>query len=201
VSGRPGWRVNIGGLHGLRDQTTAMRLHDACGRTHLERTRQDARDQFPDRFNTADVAVFDPLPDDAGDVVLEVPYVCADDHASSAEIALPVRQPVGVDLAGTEMRVLGTREAELPGTHGPAIAVDLDVKSWVRDRRVIAPLTASLDGQRCGISWGNGLNAPSPEPAPYVLVPCANPDQPHALTLRGAWVQLRGPWRVPIGDV
>jgi hypothetical protein len=197
-SDRPGWRVNIGGLHGLRDETTAMRLHDQGGHTYVERARKDARDQFPDRFSGADVAIFDPLPDDAGALLLEVPYVCADDHATSAQIALPVREPITVELAGADMRILATREAELPGSRGPAVAVDLDVSTWYHDRRVIAPLNASLDGQQCGISWANGLNAPAPEPAPYILVPCAAPAEARALTLRGAFVQLRGPWRIPI---
>jgi hypothetical protein len=200
-SDRPGWRVSIGGLHGLRDETTAMRLHDQHGRTYVERARKDARDQFPDRFSGADVAIFDPLPDDADALLLEVPYVCADDHTTSAEIALPVGEPVTVELAGADMRILATREAELPGSRGPAVAVDLDVSTWYHDRRVIAPLNASLDGQQCGISWGNGLNGPAPESAPYILVPCAAPSDARALTLRGAFVQLRGPWRIQIGAV
>ena len=200
-SDRPGWRVNIGGLSGLRDQTTAMRLHDQRGNTYVERARNDARDQFPDRFGRADVAIFDPLPDGAGALLLEVPYVCADDHKTSAEVALPVREPVTVELAGADMNILATREAELPGSRGPAVGVDLDVSTWYHDRRVIAPLNASLDGQQCGISWGNGLNGPAPEPAPYILVPCAAPAEARALTLRGAFVQLRGPWRIPITAV
>jgi len=198
---RPGWRINIGGLHGLRDATTAMRLHDGRGRTYLERARNDARDQFPDRFSGADVAMFDPLPDDADALVLEVPYTCADDHTTSADIALPVREPVTVELAGAEVRILATREAQLPGSRGPAVAVDLDVSTWYRDRRIIAPLRASLDGRECGLSWGNGLHAPAPEPASHILVPCAAPADARALTLRGGFVQLRGPWRIPIGAV
>jgi hypothetical protein len=199
VSARSGWRVNIGGLHGLRDETTAMRLHDHRGRIYQERTRQDARDQFPDRSGRGDVGVFEPMSDDAGAYVLEVPYVCANDHTTtSVDIALPVREPTTVELAGAETRLLATREAELPGSRGSAIAVDLDVSRWYGDRRVIAPLGAKLDGRDAGISWDKGLHGPSPEPAPSVLVPCATPLEPHVLTLRGAFVQLRGPWRIPI---
>jgi hypothetical protein len=200
VSARSGWRVNIGGLDGLRDETTAMRLHDRRGRTYQERTRQDARDQFPDRSGLGDVGVFEPMSGDAGAFVLEVPYVCANDHTTtSADIALPLREPLTVELAGAETRLLATREAELPGSRGSAIAVDLDVSRWYGDRRVIAPLGAKLDGRDAGISWGNkGLHGPSPEPTPSVLVPCATPSEPHVLTLRGAFVQLRGPWRIPI---
>jgi hypothetical protein len=199
VSERPGWRVSIGGLRGLRDETTALRLHHGHGRSYLERTRQDARDQFPDRFGQGDVGVFDPISDDAGALVLEVPYVCAHDHTTtSADIPLPVREPITVELAGAETRVRATRESELPGSRGSAIAVDLDVSTWYGDRRVIVPLGAKLDGQDAGISWGKGLHGPSPEPAPSVLVPCATPTEPHLLTFRGAFVQLRGPWRIPI---
>jgi hypothetical protein len=109
-----------------------------------------------------------------------------------------VRQPITVELAGAETRVLVTREAELPGSRGSAIAVDLDVSTWYADRRVIAPLGVKLDGRDAGISWDKGLHGPSPEPAPSVLVPCATPSAPHVLSLRGAFVQLRGPWRIPI---
>jgi hypothetical protein len=200
VSARPGWRVNIGGLNGLRDETTAMHLHDGRGRTYQERTRQDARDQFPDRSGQHDVGMFDPMSDDAGAFLLEVPYVCANDHTTtSADIAVPLREPITVELAGAETRLLATREGELPGSRGSAIAVDLDVSTWYDDRRVIAPLGAKLDGRDTGISWGDkGLHGPSPQPAPSVLVPCATPYEPHLLALRGAFVQLRGPWRIPI---
>lgn len=200
VSARSGWRVNIGGLHGLRDETTAMRLHDSQGRTFHERTRQDARDQFPDRSGQGDVGVFDAMTEATGAFVLEVPYVCANDHmTTSADIALPVGEPTLVELGGAEMRILATRQAELPGSRGSAIAVDLDVSTWYADRRVIAPLGAKLDGRDAGISWGDrGLHGPSPEPASSVLVPCVTPSETHVLTLRGAFVQLRGPWRIPI---
>jgi hypothetical protein len=199
-SERQGWRVAIGGLQGLREETTAMRLHDGHGRTYVERTRNDARDQFPDRVSRADVAMFDPLADDAGALVLEVPYVSGAEHATTVEIALPVLKPVSVEIAGAQMRVLRTREAELPGSRGPAIAVDLDVSTWYQDRRVITPLGAIVDGQEVGVSWGNGLHAPAPEPVPYILVPYATPSEARALTLRGAFVQLRGPWRISIAD-
>ena len=194
----PGRRIHIGGLHGLRDETTAMRVHNGQGGVHLERTRNDARDQFPDRFNNADVALFDRLSDGADTLVLEVPYASGEDHATSVDVALPVREPLIVELAGVQMRILATREAELPGSRGSAIAVDLDVSTWHEDRRVIAPLSASVDGRESGISWGSGLYAPAPEPVPHFLVPCAAPSEAHALTLRGAFVQFRGPWRIPI---
>lgn len=199
--GRPGWRTGIGGLQAMRDETTAMRLHDERDRTYLERTRNDARDQFPDRFGREDVAIFDPLPDDAGALVLEVPFVCSEDHATSVDIALPMRKPVTIELAGAQICILATREAELPRSRGPAIAVDLDVTTWHDDRRVITPLRASVDGHEVGVSWANGLHAPAPAPVPYILVPCAAPSAARALTLRGAFVQQRGPWRIPIGSI
>jgi hypothetical protein len=182
----PRRRIHIGGLHGLRDETTAMRLHDSQSRTYVERTRNDARDQFPDRFNNADVAVFDPLSDEVGPLVLEVPYACGEDRATSVDVALPVREPITVELAGAQMCILATREAELPGSRGPAIAVDLDVSTWHEDRRVIAPLGASVDGRECGISWGNGLYAPAPIPAPYISLAIAHVTQASARAQRAS---------------
>jgi hypothetical protein len=200
-SDRPGWRVSIGGLEGLRDETTAMRLHDGRGRTYLERTRNDARDQFPGRLSSPDVAMFEPQADDAGALVLEVPYVSVNADSVDVDLSLPVVEPITVELAGAQMRILATREAELPGSRGPAIAVDVDVSTWYRERRVITPLRARVDGLEGGVVWAKGLYAPAPEPEPYFLVSSAAPSDARKLTLRGAFLQLRGPWRIPIGAI
>lgn len=192
-------RVDIGGLNGLRDEVTALRLRDVRGGVYAERTRNDARDQLPDPTGRADVAVFGSLAPDAGALTLEVPSVSVNDFASTADVALPVTDPVNITLAGARLRVLRTRETEIdtPQFRGAAIAVDLDA-SWHEDRRIIWPTQAKVDGASRGVGTGGGMYAPAPEPLTTLTIPCDSPSTARVLTLGGAFVQLRGPWRIPI---
>ena len=192
-------RVDIGGLSGLRDEVTAMRLRDERGRIYVERTRNDARDQLPDPTGRADVAVFDPLPPDAEALRLEVPYVSVTDFESAVDVALPVREPVDLSLAGARLRVLATRESEIDTPHfrGPAIAVDLDPE-WHEDRRIIWPAQAKIDGVGKFVGTGGSIYAPAPEPLATLTIPCDAPSEARVLTLGNAFVQLRGPWRIAI---
>ena len=197
-SAEPGRRLDIGGLNGLRNEVTALRLRDALGRTYVEHARQDARDQLADPSG-ADAAAFDPLPADAGELTLEVPYVSVNDFETSANISLPVREPIDVTLGGTRLRVLQTRETEMDTRtyRGPAIAVDLD-PDWHEDRRVIWPTQAKIDGANAFVGTGGGIFAPAPEPLATLTIPCAAPAEARVLTLRSAFVHLRGPWRITI---
>ena len=191
-------RVDIGGLNGLRNEVTALRLRDALGRTYVEHARQDARDQLADPSG-ADAAAFDPLPADAGDLTLEVPYVSVNDFETSVDISLPVREPTDVTLGGARLRVLQTRDTEMDARsyRGPAIAVDLD-PDWHDDRRVIWPMQAKVDGAAAFVGTGGGIYAPMPEPLATLTIPCAAPAEARVLTLRSAYVHLRGPWRIAI---
>lgn len=200
-SGEPRRRVDIGGLHGLRNEVTALRLRDALGRTYVEHARRDARDQLADPSG-ADAAVFDPLLADAGDLTLEAPYVSVNDFETSVDISLPVREPTDVTLGGARLRVLQTRETEMDARNyrGPAIAVDLD-PDWHEDRRVIWPMQAKIDGTVAVVGTGGGIFAPAPEPLASLTIPCAAPADARMLTLRSAYIHLRGPWRIAIPAV
>ena len=198
ASSEPRRRVDIGGLNGLRNEVTALRLRDALGRTYVEHARQDARDQLADPSG-ADAAAFDPLPADAGDLTLEVPYVSVNDFQTSVDLSLPVREPIDLTLGGARLRVLRTRETEMDTRNyrGPAIAVDLD-PDWHDDRRVIWPMQAKVDGATAFVGTGGGIYAPMPEPLATLTIPCASPAEARVLTLRSAYVHLRGPWRIAI---
>jgi hypothetical protein len=197
---RPQVQLSIGGLSGMRDASTAMRLHDDRGRTFVEQFRQDARDQLPGHVAGSDVAIFAGVPDDASDLTLEVPYVCGTEYGRRAEIHVPATEPLSIELTGTTLRVMGSRPAELPGARGPAIALDFERGAWENDRRVIAPLQATLDDTPCGLSWVGGINGPAPEAVPGVLIPCPTPAESHVVALSGAFTQQRGPWRIHLGS-
>lgn len=193
-------RINIGGLSGLRDASTAMTLRDQRGRTFPEHVRADARDQFPDPPGQ-DVGIFDALPPDTGEVVLEVPFVSVHDHASSVDIPLPVVAPLEVSLGGAQLRVLSTSVGELalPRHKGPALVVEID-SDWTDDRRVVWISNARLDGKDNGVIH-DGIYAPAPEPQRQLKIPADAPAEARILTLRAPAIQMRGPWRIPLGGL
>jgi hypothetical protein len=199
VAERPNVRVaGLGGLGGMRDATTALTLRDQKGRAFAEHFRQDARDRFPDPTGIADVAIFDPLPDDADELVLEVPSVCFDDPEPRLDVALPVEAPIDTMLGPYAVRVLGSRPAEIArGPHrGQAIALDLDLRT-AGDVRVLKPWQVMADGRSGGFSFGNrGMHGPAPEPLDLIEVHHQGTDPPRRVTLVGATVQARGRWQV-----
>ena len=193
-------QVALGGLQGLRDNTTALRLRDGDGRTFVEEARQDARDQLPGHLAGSDVAIFRDVPVEGPDLRLEVPYVSTTEYdAATPAVDVPILRPAVIDLGGTRLVMVGSHPAELASGRGAAIQIDFEPRSWDHDWRVIAPLQATLDGGACGMSWVGGIYAPAPEPVAAVLIPCATPLEPHTVSLRGAYIQHRGPWEIDIG--
>jgi hypothetical protein len=197
---RPTVRVEgLGGLSGMRDASSALTLRDQTGRVYSELFRQDARDQFPDPSGIADVALFDPLGDDADELVLEVPTICFDDPDPRLEIDLPVDAPIAGMFGSYPVRVLASREVEIArGAHrGQAVALDLDLTATHDGRRVLKPWQVKVDGKPGGYSFGGrGLYAPAPEPLGLIEVHQVGTEPPKRVTLSGATVQARGPWRV-----
>lgn len=200
LANEPKVRVDgLGGLQGMRDATTALTLRDQTGRAYLEHFRQDARDQFPDPSGIADVAIFDALGAEAERLSLEVPVICFDDGGPTANIDLPVAAPITVMVGPYPIRVLQSREVEI--TRGPhkmkAIALDLDDSVSEGDLRVLKPRQVKVDGQLGGYSYGGqGIYAPSPKSLKLIEIHLNGPEPPKGVTLVGATVQARGPWRI-----
>ena len=188
--------LSIGGLSGMRDGITALILRDDKGRVYPERARPE--DGSPDPSGRTDVALFEPLPADAHELELEVPFVFVDDEAGKIELDLPVIVPVEATLDRRTVRVLSTAEADRsnPWNRGPALGVSLDLGGWHGDRRVLKPLGVAVDGKPRGMSYGRGINSVAPEPVDYVETPLEKPLEAKHLALTGATVQVRGPWRV-----
>lgn len=188
----------IGGMRGMREAATALTLRDQTGRVFPERIRPDARDQFPNPTGRGDVALFDALPPDAHELELDVPFVIVEESTPAISIELPVTRPTDVMLGPFAIQVLGSRaaDADKPWHRGPALAVDLDLGGWQRDRRVLKPGQVAVDGKPGGFGFGGGMRGPAPEALSYIEIPVAEPEKAKNLTLSMATVQVRGPWRV-----
>jgi hypothetical protein len=188
----------LGGLH-MRDATTALVLRDDKGHSFTERFRQDARDQFPDPSGIADVAIFEGLPDDAEHLTIEVPSVCFDDRRPQLEIDLPVQAPIDARLGDYPIRISGgSPETVTRGGRSVAVvALAVELGRVDDEFCVIHPTMAKADGQISGVGWGSdGIYAPSPEPVKTVEVYYQGEAPPQRITLSGATVRARGPWRI-----
>ena len=193
--GRGAKAVGIGGLHGNREGPSALVLHDAAGRTWHERRQLDrvARDHV----GGTDVALFDPLPDDARELVLDVPFVYVMDPGE-VEIALPVTSSSDALLGTHPIRILGSAVGtprSAPPQFGPALQLSLELGEWHNDERVLMPWRMKVDGQDRGMGTG-GMNTVDPQPVG--VIEALGPDVTSASTIAliGAWIQVRGPWRI-----
>ena len=190
--------LGLGGMH-MRDASTAITLRDDIGRSFVERFRQDARDQFPDHTGIADVAIFDALPADAQELSIEVPSVCLQDAGGELDIDLPIAAPIDGRLGDHPIRVNSAKQATVTrgGRSVDVIALDVDLGSVDDELCVIHPMMAKADGEMCGIGWGShGIYAPSPQPTKTVEVYPRGETLPKRITLSGASIRARGPWRV-----
>ena len=59
----------------------------------------------------------------------------------------------------------------------------------------------AIDGADAFVGTGGGIYAPAPEPLATLTITCAAPAEARMLTLRSAYIHLRGPWRIAIPAV
>lgn len=195
----PDTRVwGLGGLH-MRDASTAITLGDDKGRSFTERFRQDARDQFPDPTGIADVAIFDALPQDADQLTIEIPSVCFDDSRPTLDIDLPVVSPIEARFGSYPIRITSANPVTVTrgGRAVTVVALEVELGSVDNELCVIHPTRAMADGKMTGAGWGShGIYAPSPQPTKTVEVYYTGDTPPRRITLIGATIRARGPWRV-----
>jgi hypothetical protein len=192
-------KVTVTGLGGLRmrDESTALVLSDQLGRTYLEHFRNDARDQLPDPTGIGDAALFDALPDDASDLVLEVPTVCFEDYRPTLDVELPVQGPIETLLGDYPIRLLASRESDVlrGGVLMRAIAIDVDLGTLDDLLCVIKPGGVKIDGKFAGMGFGrHGIYGPSPTPLKTIEIFPGEGPTPPRVTLFAATVRARGPW-------
>jgi hypothetical protein len=188
----------LGGM-GMRNESTALTLRDDKGRSWVEHFRQDARDQFPDPTGIADVAIFDALPADASKLTLEIPSVCFDDTRPSLDVELPVESPRDARLGTYPVRILASRSGLV--TRGPrsmpAVTLDVDLGTEDDETCVIKPAAVEGDGRMWGMGYGGqGIHGPSPRPVRTVEIFYQADAAPQRVTLKGATIRARGPWRI-----
>lgn len=189
--------AGVGGLHGMRREATCLRLRDEHGRTYAELPRGDSSEPP----SGSDLAVFEPLGADSRELELEIPFVYAEEVEAPVVVPLPVQGSTPVMLGPYSIRIVSTGEApDSPRRRnfGPALAIQLDLGGWRADRRVLFPSRALVDGRDRGLGYGNGINATAPEPVDLVEVRMQDPLSVRELTLLGATVQVRGPWRLKV---
>jgi len=186
----------LGAYQGLRSGPTLFRLRDQSGREFLERPWPRGQ-ALSNPSNDTHTALFAALPPDAIELELEIPFAYLDDPSGRIDLNLPVRAPVIGTLGRNTARVLATRTsaATVDRWSGPTIAIDVDLGGWQDDWRVLKPCQAELDGASPGqMIWH--MRASDPQPPQFIELPVALPLEPKRLTLRGATVQIRGPWRL-----
>jgi hypothetical protein len=187
----------LGAFHGMRNGPTLFRLRDQRGRELIElpwtRSHAHVRSTHEIQF-----ALFPPVPPDAVDFELEIPFAYLDCPTGRVDLDLPVREPVLGTLGRNVVHILRTRVSQAT-TGGlppePTIAIDVNLGGWQDDWRVLKPYHAELDGVSLGrFIWQ--MSASDPEPPQVIELPTAQALEARRLTLRGATVQVRGPWRL-----
>jgi hypothetical protein len=131
-----------------------------------------------------------------------VPYVFVVDAAAHIEIGLPVTNATELDFGATRISVLrtaavaGDAAAPNPAYRTPALGVEVDFGTWHGERRVLLPERAMVDDRAVGVRMQRGIDCTAPEPSGHFELPINDAASARKLTLEGAWVQVRGPWRI-----
>ena len=184
---------SLGALHGRRDGSTLFRLRDQDGQSFVEVAWHERSDGRADNAEHAH-AEFRGVSQNARRYQLEIPFACVDDLRGELAIDLPVQKPLSAVLGRNAVRVLSSQVSHVPdgATPGPALAFDLDLGEWHDDWRVIKPYCAEVDGAPAPIVW-ESLGT-EPTPSAFIRVRSDRAGDARRVTLRGATVQVRGPW-------
>jgi hypothetical protein len=188
---------SLGALHGRRDGSTLFRLRDQDGHGYIEAAWHERTDRRADDGEHA-YAEFRGVSPNGRGYELEIPFVCVDDLRGEIEVDLPVRAPLSAVLGRNAVRVLSSQVSHVPdgATPGPALVFDLDLGDWQDDWQVLKPYCAEVDGAPAPIVWqGRGTE---PTPSPVIRVRSDRAGDAQRVTLRGATVQVRGPWILPL---
>jgi hypothetical protein len=193
--------AGIGAYAGHRLGPTALLLRDESGRRYVERWQE------PDgRYDHKTLALFPPVHPDARELELSVPYVYVEEQVTTNIVDLPVTTPVELRLGRYAIRVLGTMRvpgnprARSPRFREPALSVDVDLGGWQRDRRLLWPGPALIDGDFCNLGFRTqpGMDMRQPEPASRIEIFGDRALTGSTLAFRRPLIQVRGPWRFRI---
>lgn len=179
--------TGLGGLDSRRDGRTALKLRDHRGHAYRERAGQADID-YVDPSGQVEIAIFEPVPVDAGDLELEVPFVYLEHSSGSIAIELPVAAPAIGTLGGHAIRITDARAGNIPGGayRGPGIELTLDLGGWHNDRRVLKPRDAAMNGEPVPISILGQLRLSDPGSRTLALADHADSTGAEVATLSGA---------------
>ena len=193
--------AGIGGYAGHRLGPTALSLRDDSGREYMERW------QRPDgRYDHKTLALFQPVHPEARELELTIPYIYVEEQVTTDAVDLPVAKPVEMRIGRYGIRVL--KSARVPGDpqarslrfREAALGVDVDLGGWHRDRRLLWPGRALIDGDFCNLGFRTkpGMDSRQPEPAQRVEIFGSRALSGKTLAFQRPLVQIRGPWRIRI---
>ncbi len=190
----------IGAYSATRLGPNALTLRDQALRAYREQLHEPRLDDTMPQGRH--IAVFGPLPEDAREFALEIPYVCIQECNEQVTFDVPVTAPASVAYGRYRARILRTYAA--PGTtdipslpyREPGLGVDIDLGGWQDGRRVLAPRLVFVDGANRGLRYTNRFDTRAPEPVQQFEIPMESAHNAARVTLLGALVQVHGPWEI-----
>ena len=188
----------IGAYSTTRMGPTALTLRDQALRVYREQPHDPRLDDALPQGRH--FAVFEPLPDDARELALEIPYVCVQECNEEITFEVPVSTPTTLAYGRYRARVIRTYAA--PGStdaasmpyREPGLGVDIDLGGWQDGRRLLAPRLVFVDGANRGLRYTNRFDATAPEPVQQFEIPMEGAHSAARVRLLGALVQVHGPW-------
>lgn len=190
----------IGAYSSTRLGPNALTLRDQALRYYAEQPHDPRLDDGLPHGRY--FALFEPLPEDARELALEIPFVIVQECNEEVTFDVPVSTPAALAYGRYRARVLRTYSA--PGTtdvanqpyREPALGVDIDLGGWQDGRRMLAPRWVLVDGANRGLRYTNRLDMRAPDPVQQFEIPMQGAHNAARVKLHGVLVQVHGPWLI-----
>jgi hypothetical protein len=178
---------------------TALTLRDKELRVYREQLHDPRLDDALPQGRQ--FAVFEPLPEDARELALEIPYVYVLECKQELTFDVPVTEPVTLGYGRHRARVLrtyaapGSKDAASLPYREPGLCIDIDLGGWQDGRRFLKPWQVFVDGVSSGgMRFTNRFDTRNPEPMQQFEIPMAGADNAARVRLLGVLIQVHGPW-------
>jgi hypothetical protein len=188
----------IGAYSTTRMGPTALTLRDKALRVYREQLHDPRLDDALPQGRQ--FAVFEPIPEDARELALEIPYVYIQECKEEIAFDVPVSTPATLAYGRYRTRVLrtyaapGSKDAASLPYREPGLGIDIDLGGWQDGRRLLAPRLVFVDGANGGLRYTNRFDARNPEPVQQFEIPMAGAENASRVRLLGTLVQVHGPW-------
>jgi hypothetical protein len=188
----------IGAYSTTRMGPSALTLRDQALRVYSEQLHDPRLDDAMPQGRQ--FAVFEPVPDDAREFALEIPFVYVDECNTQVSFDVPVSTPANVAYGRYRASILRTYtaparpDATSQRYREPGLGVDIDLGGWQDGRRMLVPRRILVDGTNRGMRYTNRFDMRAPEPVQQFEIPMEGADNAARVKLLGALVQVHGPW-------